>query len=70
MMGMYFYFMMIFCAVYKGSQLNWFTNGLTSNLLSLLTTLGISVLISILRYIGLYCNSERIYNISLYLNNY
>lgn len=30
---MNFYFLTIFCAVYKGSQWNWFKNGIMSNLL-------------------------------------
>ena len=69
MMGGYFYFLTIFCAVYKGSQWNWFTNGITSNVISIITTFCISILISLLRYIGLRCNIERVYYISLYLNN-
>ena len=61
MMGGYFYFLTIFCAVYKGSQWNWFTNGITSNVISIITTFCISILISVLRYIGLKCNIERVY---------
>ena len=69
MMIVYLYFLCAFCSVYKASQWNWFTNGITSNVLSFLTTLGITLLITLCRYIGLHCNSERIYNISLYLND-
>ena len=69
MMIVYLYFLCAFCSVYKASQWNWFTNGITSNVLSFLTTLGITLLITLCRYIGLKCNSEKIYNISLYLNN-
>ena len=69
MMLIYLYFLSIFCSVYKASQMNWFTNGITSNFLSFAFTLGICILISIFRFLGLYCNSEHIYNISLFLNN-
>ena len=69
MMIMYLYFLSIFCSIYQASQWNWFTNSIMSNLLSLLYTLGLSVIISVCRFIGLYCNSETIYNISLYLNH-
>ena len=69
MMIMYLYFFSIFCSIYQASQWNWFTNSIMSNLLSLLYTLGLSVIISVCRFIGLYCNSDTIYNISLYLNH-
>ena len=69
MMTVYLYFLSAFCAVYKASQWNWFTNGITSNVISLLTAFGITLVISILRFLGISCNSERLYNISLYLNS-
>ena len=69
MMTVYLYFLCAFCSVYKASQWNWFTNGITSNVLSFLTTLEITLVITLCRFIGLHCNSERIYNISLYLND-
>lgn len=69
MMSVYLYFLCAFCAVYKASQWNWFTNGITSNVISLLTSLGIALVISILRFLGISCNSERLYNMSLYLNS-
>ena len=69
MMTVYLYFLCAFCSVYKASQWNWFTNGITSNVLSFLTTLGITLLITLCRFIGLHCNLERIDNISLYLND-
>ena len=69
MMTVYLYFLSAFCAVYKASQWNWFTNGITSNVISVLTALGITIVISILRFLGISCNSERLYNMSLYLNS-
>ena len=53
MMTVYLYFLCAFCSVYKASQWNWFTNGITSNVLSFLTTLGITLLITLCRFIGL-----------------
>ena len=69
MMIVYLYFLSAFCSVYKASQWNWFTNGITSNILSFITSLGITLVITLCRFIGIHCNSETIYNISLYLND-
>ena len=66
MVLIYLYFLSIFCSVYKASQMNWFTHEITSNFLSFAFTLGICILISIFRFLGLYCSSEHIYNISLF----
>ena len=63
-----FYYLVIFCNVYSASQKNWFTNSVTSLFISLLTSIAMSLLITIFRYIGLKCRSEKAYNISLYLN--
>ena len=63
-----FYYIDVFCAVYSGSQWSWFSNSLISIGISLLTSLGLCILISLFRYIGLKLGSENIYNISLYLN--
>ena len=63
-----FYYIAVFCAVYSGSQWSWFSNSLISIGISLLTSLGLCLLISFFRYLGLKMNSENIYNVSLYLN--
>ena len=62
------YFISVFCAVYHASQWNWFTNGLTSILLSLSITIGTAFIVTILGYIGLKCNIEIAYNFSIYLS--
>ena len=69
MMSTYLYFLSAFCSVYKASQWNWFTNGITSNFISFLFTLGLTFLITIFRFCGLYFNSEKMYNIFIYLND-
>ena len=60
-----YYYISVFCSVYSGSQWSWFSNSLISIGISLLTSLGLCILISLFRYIGLKLGSE---NISLYLN--
>ena len=67
MMGIYLYFLCSFCSVYKASQWNWFTNGLTSMVISFAGTLCMSFLITFCRFVGLCWKSEKIYNVSLYL---
>ena len=62
------YYLCAFCSVYKSSQWNWFYNSFLSVGISLLTSLGISVVVTITRYFGFWVKSEKIYNISLYLN--
>ena len=68
MMLVYIYFLCVFCSVYSASQWNWFTNSFTSVGLSMLQSFGTSLIISGFRFIGLYCKSEKTYNVSLYLN--
>ena len=67
MMGIYLYFLCSFCSVYKASQWNWFSNGLTSMVISFVGTLCMSFLITLCRFVGLWWKSEKIYNVSLYL---
>ena len=65
---MIIYYISIFCIIYKQSQWNWFTNSFISLGLSIITSFGMSFLISLIRYLGLWMKSEKIYNVSLYLN--
>ena len=62
------YYISTFCIIYKQSQWNWFTNSIISLGLSIITSFGMSFLISFIRYLGLWMKSEKIYNVSLYLN--
>ena len=64
MIVIYLYFLCSFCNVYRGSQWNWFKNGITSILMSFLSSFINCLVITLLRYIGLYCNSKSMYNIS------
>ena len=64
----FIYFLGLFCDIYNGSQWNWFTNSFQSVGISLLTSIGLSILISFIRFLGLWINSEKVYNIYLYLN--
>ena len=62
------YYNDVFSGVYSGSQRSWFMNSITSVGISLISTLGMCLMISVARYIGIKCKSEKMYNIALYLN--
>ena len=64
----FIYFLGVFCNVYNGSQWNWFFNSFQSVGISLLTSIGFSFIISFFRFLGLWIKSEKVYNVSLYLN--
>ena len=63
----YLYFLCAFCSVYHGSQLSWFKDGFISIGIPCLTAIGMSIIVAIIRYIGLKCKSKMIFNFSLYL---
>ena len=56
----------LFCKIYKGSQDNWIMDFIIGIGTSLITTLGVSVFITITRFIGLRCKCHYIYNVSIY----
>lgn len=60
------YYMSTFCAVYHGSQIEWFKGGWISFLITILFSIVISFSVCILRYCGLYYKSRNIYNISIF----
>ena len=62
------YYIVVFCGVYSGSQWSWFKDGLVSNLISMITLFVLCSLITLFRFVGLKCKSEKMYNVSLYLN--
>ena len=64
----YLYFTCAFCAVYHLSQMNWISNSFLSIGLSILYSIGSSIIVTFFRYIGLYFKSETTYNVSLYIN--
>ena len=61
-------YIIIFCQIYKKSQNSLLINYFLGLIESLAYTLGISLIISILRYIGLKCKIIYIYRTSVYLN--
>ena len=63
----FWYFMSTFCAVYHGSQIDWFKGGWTTFFITILFSFIISLFVSMLRYFGLYCKSRCLYNCSLCL---
>ena len=67
LMIVFWYFMITFCAVYPGSQLEWFKGGWTSFLITFFTSFGISLSVCILRYCGITYKSSKLYNCSIYL---
>lgn len=67
LMIVFWYFMITFCAVYPGSQLEWFKGGWTSFLITFFSSFGISLSVCILRYCGLTYKSSKFYNCSIYL---
>ena len=62
------YYIAVFCGVNSGSQWSWFKDGLVSNLISIITLFVLCSLITLFRFVGLKCKSEKVYNVSLYLN--
>ena len=63
------YYLYIFCELYKKSQLSLFINYIVGISESLIFSFGISIVIFVLRIIGLKFKIKKIYRISVYLNN-
>ena len=63
------YYLLIFCIIYKNSQISLLSNYFLSIIESLLKSFGVSLLICILRFVGLKCKRKRIYRVSVYLND-
>ena len=62
------YYLIIFCAVYKQSQKSLLINYLIGILESIITSIGISLIICFLRFIGLKCEIKSLYRTSVYLD--
>ena len=69
LMLFFIYYLIIFCTIYHSSQYNWMIDCITGMAISFAISVGISLLVALLRYIGLRRNSKFIFNISKYLNN-
>ena len=61
------YYLLIFCEIYKKSQISLLINYLIGLLQSLILSFGISIITSILRFIGLKCRKKNIYRTSVYI---
>ena len=61
------YYLFIFCTVYHHSQISILINYIIGVLTSLAFSLGITIIITILRIISIKCNSSALYNTSKYI---
>ena len=64
------YYVIIFCKVYNGSQINWLIDCLTGIGISFVISICISLLISTLRYFSLKCRAKRIFIYSKFITRY
>ena len=67
MNALMFYYLMIFCTIYKNTQISVFMNYLLGIIQSLLLSLGLSLLISLIRFLSIKYRWKSIYNTSKYL---
>lgn len=65
----FWYYTSAFCAVYSGSQVEWFKGGWTSFLISIITSFLLSLSLSGLRILALCYKSRKAYNLSLFIKN-
>ena len=66
----FWYYVVTFCIVYSSYQMNWFTGSMLSFCISLIVSVVMSWGLAVMRYIGLRCEKEMIYNVSLFINRY
>ena len=64
-----FYYIIIFCIVYKKSQISFLVNYLMSIVETLIVSIFVSIVVTITRKIGLIYAWKTLYNTSKYLNN-
>ena len=64
-----FYYIVIFFIVYSYSKVSLIVNYLYSLLEGIITSIAISIIILIIRKIGLSCSNKMTYNVSKYINN-
>ena len=69
LLGVCIYYVTIFCTIYHSSQINWLIDCFSGIGISLLVSVGMSLIIAIFRFIGIKMNSKNIYNVSKYLND-
>ena len=66
---LFFYYIAIFCIIYRNSQISLLINYLTSILDSLITSILVSIIIVITRKIGIVYLNNNFYNTSKFINN-
>ena len=62
------YYLALFCSVYKQSQMNWFEDCLLGNAFQIVFIVTLVLLVALLRYLAIKYKSKKMYNASLYLN--
>ena len=62
------YYLVLFCAVYKESQISLLINYIMGLIESLLTNIFFAIIISLFRFIGLKCKNIYFYRSSVYLD--
>ena len=63
-----YYYIVIFCIIYKNSKVSLLINYITSLAEGLITSVAMAILVLVTRKIGLSCLNKRFYNLSKYLN--
>ena len=63
------FYLICFCAVYEGSQKEWFKGGWVSFGISIITSVILSFVLMMLRFLSFYHHSKYLFNLSLYMNN-
>ena len=69
LIGLCYYYIVIFFIIYSRSKGSLTINYLTSLIEGLITSIGISIIILLARKIGLACLNKHIYNASKFINN-
>ena len=62
------YYLALFCSVYKQSQMNWFEDCLLGNAFQIVVVVVLVLIVALLRYLAIKYKSKKMYNASLYLN--
>ena len=65
----FYYFVTAFCEVYKKTQISWLADFFSSFLISLLTEIGISLLLTVLYITSINYKIRLIYNITIFFYN-
>ena len=60
----YWYFLFIFCTVYKNNQLSWVQSSLISIFINILISLVVCFVVAVIRAIALKCNNSLLFKIS------